>query len=232
MGFTMTAAPRLFKYMQRRHADALLAFGTVRVGTLYEYREIERLGSEIGDMLEAMAFCDLGKAELLQVRNSPRPLSHMGQFVWDMVATSPEADFVENFVPSYTAPNQYMYCATSEYSPEVMERFGYDTCVEIVDVARFVNGLSRVLAPFADFRGILYCQYRDRGFTFEEADTIVPEIIKEAGYFHQKEVRALWWPKYPANDPANPYHPTENPYPAIAPLIFPCPDILGCCKII
>jgi hypothetical protein len=42
----------LFKYMRKAHAQRLLSEGVVRIGTLYEYRNIEKHGLVVGDDAE------------------------------------------------------------------------------------------------------------------------------------------------------------------------------------
>jgi len=42
----------LFKYLRSEHVDSMLGRGTIRLGTLHEYRDIESHGAEIGDLDE------------------------------------------------------------------------------------------------------------------------------------------------------------------------------------
>lgn len=42
----------LYKYLKKEHAHSLLSKGIIRLGTLYEYRNIEKHGSVIGDDTE------------------------------------------------------------------------------------------------------------------------------------------------------------------------------------
>src|SRR5690242_17321987 len=47
-----TIPARLYKYQVAIHAEAMVTRGQVRVGTLHEYRDADRLGDEVGDSRE------------------------------------------------------------------------------------------------------------------------------------------------------------------------------------
>src|SRR5437016_1757377 len=45
---------QLFKYLERRWADAMIERGAIRIGTLHGFRRIEEHGDEIGDRDEGI----------------------------------------------------------------------------------------------------------------------------------------------------------------------------------
>ncbi len=44
----------LYKYLPRRYLDAFLNRGSLKIGTLYEYRQVEAYGHVIGDKNEGL----------------------------------------------------------------------------------------------------------------------------------------------------------------------------------
>lgn len=188
--------PPLYKYMNKEHAEKFWDDGTIRIGTLFEYRNIDKHGEEVGELSEAMAYCIIHKSQLNRVARDETTVGGLSEFVKNMVKSSPEAIYSDNFIVGYSPLDQYIYCCTSEYSEESMNLFGYDSCIKISDVSGFISCVTECLGVTAKFKGAFYCQYRERGFKFEESPTVYPEIIKHPNYAHQKEVRVIWHPKY------------------------------------
>ena len=50
----------LYKYMKKEHAKLLTKQGSLRVGTLYEFRNKEKHGQEIGDNKEGIKSAYMG----------------------------------------------------------------------------------------------------------------------------------------------------------------------------
>ena len=46
---------RYYKYLKDEHLKSFMDVGTLRVGTLYEYRDVESHGDQIGDQKEGTA---------------------------------------------------------------------------------------------------------------------------------------------------------------------------------
>lgn len=220
----------LFKYMKKEHAKLFREMGTIRIGTFDEYHRVDILGSEIGDDTDGVAFCRVNKEDLENIKKDVTQQSRMGTFVRDLVLSSPEASLFETFYANYWPPNQYMYCATESFSADSMEQMGYDACVRIDHPGKFFDLVGLMLQLSARFVGAYRCQYRSRGYTYEEASSIFPEIIKPPRYSHQREVRAIWYPFYPRE--LSDYHPVERPLPPIMSLVIPCPSLIECCTVL
>ena len=204
----------LYKYMTNQFAEELLSAGSIKIGTLYEYWQEEKLGSEIGDTREAMAFCTVLKNDFDRVLSDADNTSTYATFVRRMIAETPGARMSERFGAYYMPADMYTFCSSAKLSTQLMKEFGYDACVEIFDVDRFVQVVSNGLVGRATrFLGGWHCVYRSRSFTYDEAHKLPsPEVIKEPKYAHQCEVRLLWWPNYPKGK----YDPDLNPYPPIS----------------
>ncbi|MBQ0714438.1 MAG: hypothetical protein KBT56_04645, partial [Paraperlucidibaca sp.] len=74
---------RLFKYLPKEYLKAFFRTGSLKLGTLYEYRKVEVYGTVIGDQDEG-----LHKTELF--------LPGGGEI--ELASASPEADFFRKHV--------------------------------------------------------------------------------------------------------------------------------------
>lgn len=219
----------LYKYMKREHATALVERGAVRVGTLHEYFRIDKLGEEVGDKEEGMAFCRIAREELAGIAMDVSPRGPRAEWVRGMVRKSPEARLFGQFFANYMPVDQYMYCLSDQFSAQIMRVLDYEACVRIHDVQRFFLTLSESIAERAKPVGMFFCQYRERGFTYADADEVYPEIIKTPKYAYQREVRVLWHSTAPWSDT---YDVDTNPAPALEPLFVSDARLTAYCTMI
>lgn len=202
----------LYKYMRREHASLLLEKGTIRIGTLYEYRNTEEHGSVIGDPEEGIKteFMEVGK-EVWTEENQP-------EFSKSLIKVSgPGSHNISNFTleKGYHSPDCYLFCTTETFDEAAMEDFEYDTCVVIEDAERFFWAIAETIKDKAEYIGAGRCQYTERRKHHAVADDINPGLIKSPEYERQREVRAIWMPK------------SES----ISPMIIECPDAAKYCKL-
>ena len=73
----------LFKYLPKKYLEAFLHRGSIKIGTLYEYRKTEQYGTVVGDLDEG-----LHKTELF--------IPGGGEV--DLSKTTPEAEFFRQHV--------------------------------------------------------------------------------------------------------------------------------------
>lgn len=182
----------LFKYMRRAHAHRLVAEGIARIGTLYEYRDIERHGEIVGDHTEGTK-----SAAMLVPYLEIRKQEDVPAFVRDRFKIGPNTTVKlvnSKFVVSEESPNYYVYSLAAEYSPAVMKEFGYDACVRIDDPSRFFSALSRCFRHHGTFLGVFACVYMPREVPHTEQHQVHPALIKEPRYAGQMEQRGIWEP--------------------------------------
>ena len=187
--------------MQNKYLDSFLRRGSIKIGTLYEYRKVEKYGSVIGDENEG-----LHKTEL----------SLPGGGEIDLGKLSPEAEYFRKHVLrpdqqhiknvkivledeakliSYShSPDLYIYCMSSEYDEQVMKEFGCNVCVEITDVAAFLKAVSKKIRHMAKFNGLWKIQYKNKHTHYLKPHRIHPAVMKDPYYEYQKEWRAIWIP--------------------------------------
>jgi hypothetical protein len=186
----------LYKYMEARWARRFLAHGELRIGTLYGFRDIERLGSEIGD--ESEGFKHL-RQERFTTIDTRRPET-VPYFLRDRITVrSPDRLQIvaeRGVGGTQEDPNCLVFCLTDLVDRGTMKRMGYDTCVEVLAPQEFFRALTMKLSHVASsFWGAARVVYRSRTVQVEEDFGIPPAFIKDPQYENQHEVRGVWVPK-------------------------------------
>jgi hypothetical protein len=184
---------QVFKYTKEIYASAMLEKGSIRLGTLYEYRDSEN--EQIKDIEEGLF-------------NGKQHIDfHMGALpgiAGEMIMGN--VDGVEFSNVSFTKRMQVfnvnIYCTTLEGSKEVMESFEAEACIEIFDYNSFVKSIVIALMRKGLSRGQAFtdkCSYdgRDAPYNQVNAERVpVAYWLKNPFYNSQKEQRTLF-PPYP-----------------------------------
>jgi hypothetical protein len=187
---------QLFKYLEPVWADRMVSDGSVRVGTLYDFRRIESLGSERGDGDEGVriSLTD-GKAGIVEGKDLP-------WFVRESLQIPPgvKVQFEEGAVLKVhqNAPDMYVYCTCERFDESLLERFG-GACVQITDSTQFFRAITVALDGWtpdgirriSGFR-LSPCQYVQRAQTWPDVTPYDPVFRKPPEYAQQAEVRTAW----------------------------------------
>ena len=183
----------LYKYTQRHYVQAMLDVGTYRIGTLEEYRNEERFGSEIGDAEEGRKttysddqLIDWGKPDTVP------------DFAKRFVKVTPGRNpILRNVVlnRNEASPNCYIYFVSKRLDSVLMRQFSCDAVVEIVNLPPFFEALSATLCDAGKTNGkclIAECVYGQRSRHYSQEDSVHPALLKDVRFKHQEEVRAIW----------------------------------------
>lgn len=184
---------KLYKYMKAEHASDLIKRGILRIGTLYEFQDIEKYGNVVGDSQEGIK----GRDKIENSSNRPEDNKPISQFAEKFFKISPESKgtvLIKDCLLRETirSPDFYLYCMTMVPDLDIMQEFGYDTCIEIININAFIDAISNELSGRAEFVCIQFCAYTDRFKKFGNEDNIHPALIKDPTYAQQREVRAIW----------------------------------------
>ena len=190
----------LYKYMMKHHLRSFLARGSLRIGTLHEYRSIESYGSVIGDDEEGTHYTSFqipqgGTVNLMDdtleaVYLRKLLLRENNRKIDLEIDLAPGAVFIEHG----KSPDLNIYCATSRYDPIVMKRFGYDACLKIEDPIRFFREISKVIRHHGTFQWQGPIVYANKSTQWNRPHLVHPSIMKALKYSYQDEVRAIWDP--------------------------------------
>lgn len=175
--------------------------GTIKIGTLYKYREEEKLGNIIGDKNEGKNYTVLA-------------FPQEQKRVIDLSDDSAETHFIKNgiiktgdthvivemgntgrMVKETQSINYYLYCFTSKYDYKMMKKFDCNACIEIIDPDLFFQAISKAIRHQGAYIGYHKVAYKNRETDYLNPHKIHPVLQKDVEYSNQYEMRAIWQPK-------------------------------------
>lgn len=191
----------IYKYTRSEFRDAFFASGSLMLGTVYGYRDIEKFGTAVGDEREgtrAIARRDVDGVEVAP----DEPL---------LDEVFPTGSIVSNidFVRTDHCENALTFCGGFEFRESDMRRwnaeYGYDACYVVHDVDAFARA---VLAQRTDVtRGryvIARCAYVGDEVSYLSSEARMwPGFVKKNEHAWQKERRIVW----PVTEPTKLSHP-------------------------
>lgn len=187
----------LYKYLRVPYADAMVTTGSVRIGTLREYRNTEEYGVVVGDADEGVTSAVDADSELPPARISPSPPGRFGFLTpgderltsVSIYATEDYIQFVEEW------PDSYVYCLSQKLNAKLMTAFDADAVVEVREPLRFFCALTRSLRRRVKIATYFFgsCGYQSRVRSLEDR-SFPPAFIKDPSYSYQREARGVWLP--------------------------------------
>jgi hypothetical protein len=167
--------------------------GTLRLGTLYDYRALEEHGQQRGDSEE-------GRRTVWSHDKSSKPLDQLNPLEQKAIriplgSGTVEGNYLEREEQSI---NAWIFCASIVFDMSIARRLSadcdedYDACVEILKPESLCELISACLRSKARFVAFQECVYADRRQHYANAPH--PAILKDPRYAYQREVRAIWQP--------------------------------------
>jgi len=193
----------LFKYMKAEHANKLFNCGTLRIGTLYEFRNLETYGTARGDEGE-------GTKEIYEHIDD--------RTIEDSSQNNPQSDFEKQFIKingtvknfkivnltfseSQDSADCYIYCMSKKFDDKLYEKFKTNVCVKINSPYKFINAISITLRGYnANFVQLSECKYGERKQQYGVHDDYHSSIIKPIFHKLDEEVRSIWGPNKRRNN--------------------------------
>jgi hypothetical protein len=200
----------LFKFLTKKNAKNLLEEGSVRIGTLHDYRDTKNIGT-IWDKDEGIKrlILDFGKGQvvnedMLQRLNIP--------FRAPNVCMGGKNTFEYDF-------NAYIYSTTGAFFSDTLihalEKDKKDACVLIKDYSLFFERISRSESMKANkYLGLGECNYEfghefstlfpipeEKKENFQKFQKIHPVLLKPKKYSGHREFRAIWASSIPEIKP-------------------------------
>jgi hypothetical protein len=186
----------LFKYLEAVWADALVNRGSIRIGTLYGFRDAENLDAERADKLEGVRQY-VGPAEFISSRDEAATAYLAKQGAVFEGCTLINETRGPAFMNEVGSKDCYIYCMSNTFNETNCAAMG-GACIEIVDGKFFdcigehllAKGLVKEHGIVAD------CVYGEKTehFTRDRPGRPTGWLVKSKRYAHQTEVRAMWKP--------------------------------------
>jgi len=190
----------LYKYCKVAHHDSLLSRGSLRVGTLHDYRCKEAYGELVADEHEGKklleGFISHLDAESAVQYPGIEALHHAGLVNIDLSTGGTITNLtIENAVSEST--NLLIFSTASEYSEEIHEHWrkaeGYNACYKIISARLFFRAISRALGVNYSFLGFGPVIYEDSLDLKDPRSHVHPAMIKRrTEFFGQAEFRGVW----------------------------------------
>lgn len=188
----------LYRYSEKRWNDDLLTRGSLRIGTLHDYRNSEHKPG-VQDAEEGMKWVhhhfdnwDSSK----EVPGAPslhaRANEVFNVFGGDIICENVQV------VTRFNQPNCFVHCTSHKLDKNVMTQFEKaDSCLHIYDYKKFYQALTVAINKVRPVRwgGVNLVTYQDRVQPFNGVDTGIPAWwVKGTEFSPQFEVRAIWHP--------------------------------------
>lgn len=210
----------LYKYMQSKYAKLFFHNGSIRIGTLMDFKKNHSSNEAIGDKNEGSHIVLMNTKEPLTNENITKEQENL---IKDMFTLGPRGITCElNIRKEIKSPDRYVYCLSKEPSLKAMKSFDCDICLEISNVQAFLNLITRKIrnkSHIVAWQGDV--KYIDKTYDFKLDSGISPSITKDLKFSYQKEYRVIW-------NPIN----IKSIDSELKPLIINVPDAKRYCRII
>lgn len=191
----------LYRYSSQKYNKLLLEKGSVRIGTLYDYRSEEHV-SGISDRREGTKTIYHGFLNWRLSEEVPGQPSKDFKALVAMGIINPDNPIggVSNLVieREFSDRNCYIHCTSMVLGRHVMEQFeGADSCV-MISPKRFYRNLTRAINRIIEVEPPIHIivDYQPREQCFAEDDMgLSGTSIKDPSYAGQYEFRTIWYPK-------------------------------------
>lgn len=196
----------MYRYSKAQHNTSLLETGSIRIGTLHDFRRIEH-AKGISDPNEGKKAVSHHIDHLSFIGSDPPRNSkdHRALDLGGVVIDTSGGGYVGRITFSDTRlvrrvdhSDCFILCLATDCSYQTMAEFeGAETCVQIVDPTGFFQALTLALnvkRPIR-FMGVHRVRYASRQEVWNGEDLgMSPALLKEPEFERQHELRALWFP--------------------------------------
>lgn len=234
----------LFKYLTAEFANDMVTKGSIQIGTLSYYRDIED---------QARADRNEGKLSKSTTFKEEKTISNKEEFERDLpflkgsninnVRGTVKMPLGSGFSTQEDIPDSFIYCTSEKHSKDLLAKFKADVCVEIFNVQLFLDILSdellrrKMTYPFtASGRKIEYI-----GHDHDHNIKLSGNWLKDNIFSEESEFRFCLIPVYhkdgkqiePVRHPDKSLtFPTDHDPLDLKPFVIRRKEICHCCRII
>lgn len=181
----------LYKYIKSEHAESFFKNGTLRIGTLFDFKRNESFNKAIGDNNEGSHFPFMDTDQTLYADEMTESQSKFLDGFINMGAGSSISGI--NLVREISSEDFYIFCMTTKPSRKAMEEFNCDRCIEVLNPHSFISALTRKIKRTAgDLAWQGEITYMDKAYSYLSEVKLHPAQTKDIHYSYQKEYRAIW----------------------------------------
>jgi len=180
--------------MKLEYAEKFYRDGTLRVGSLYDFRKIEKYGEETGDLGEGTKelYTNMKHLHEGNIPNFLKDAIRVGKGSSIDIIIDGENTISRNFED----PNLYIYCVSNSFSKERMVQLGHDACI-VIEKKSFFHHLHNALKQHIQQNSVgamFRVHYGERKYHNKKDPKIPMAVIKPKKFIYQDEVRSIWYP--------------------------------------
>ena len=200
---TMTSAPKIYyKYLKHEYLQKFFASGVIRIGTLFDFRNEEMHGTQIGDDEEGVKSAN----KVINWFGGPKD-----QPEFDKKFINVQEDYVRitniSVREETRSDNLYVFSVSGTFSLEIMKKMNpeYDACIAIEKPKRFFQAIAIRMKSRAHHSVFGRCVYSNRHMPHDQQHQAHPGWLKDPEYEYQDEYRLLMTTKLNEIEPINIY---------------------------
>jgi len=191
----------LFKFIEREFLDSFFATGCLRLGTIYDFKDIIEHGMSRGDQSEGEHHLIRrinGTVKLAKDKYEP-VISELFRFEGEGEASISNLSIV---VPR-KCPDGFIFCTSNRYNEKLFKDWkreeNLDSCYQIININGFIQAISKAIAHSAFFYTNSNVIYTEKEIDYQSKHSnINPAFTKfKDKYDWQFENRSVWGARGP-----------------------------------
>ena len=153
----------LFKYLKKEHGEQMLE-GKIRIGTLGNFRLIEKHGPQVGDLNEGVFdYFELQEHDPRVDKELLPDLSSIGLSFGSVEERGQLSDAHIKFKEPVRMRDYFIYSTAKDFDHELFNVFSdYDCCIEIIKPNEFFDAIIDELTPYITKANVARCQYGEK----------------------------------------------------------------------
>lgn len=131
----------IYKYLMKEYLERFKEKGTVRIGNIEYYREIEN--KKINDPHEGRTTYNVfAKEEAIELSVDQVNAITNDYHIEASLRIAPHSFFTSDLI----VPNAFTFSASCRFDKKLLKTFGYNTCYKITDIKQFMNTIYNELS--------------------------------------------------------------------------------------
>tara|TARA_R110002095_G_scaffold184083_2_gene161293 strand:+ start:3922 stop:4605 length:684 start_codon:yes stop_codon:yes gene_type:complete len=186
----------LYKFIEKEFLEGFFNNGTLRLGTIYDFKDIVEHGVSRGDHSEGEHRLIRGIDDILRItKDKHEPI------LSEVFKVEGEGEILLSYL-NITVPRRcedgFLFCTSSIYTEQLYRRWhkenGVDACYEIINPQGFIMAISRAISNSAYFYENSNVTYTEENIDYQSPHAnIHPAFTKvKNDYDWQVENRSVW----------------------------------------
>lgn len=177
-----------YKYLRWEHLHSFFSTGEIRIGTMFDYQNLEKHGAEVGDDEEGITTAS-------KVVNWAGGPGKQPEFDKKFINVQADDVTISNILLRETtrSNNLYIYSVSGSFSVQIMKKLNpkYDACIVINKPNAFFQTIIRKMRSKITESAFGHCVYQTRHMPHDQQIKIHPAWLKDPRHEHHEEFRLI-----------------------------------------